>query len=200
VLYGGHITDGMDKRCCITYLQVWERGGCALLAATCGCHLSARADTGCCRPAPAPPPPKKNQELIRPDILPSGRLDDAATWAQPPLQLAPGFPAPLPASFDGLKEHIETALPAESPVMYAMHPNAGVLLSTSLGETLFKTITEVSGGATGAAAGGGAGEAAVRAALQDYLERLPQPFVVLDIEARVQERTPYVVVALQEVR
>jgi hypothetical protein len=33
--------------------------------------------------------------------------------------------------------------------MYGMHPNAGVLLSTSLGETLFKTITEVSGGATG---------------------------------------------------
>lgn len=89
------------------------------------------------------------QELIRPDILPGGRLDDPASWAAPALQLAPGFQAPLPSSFDGLTEYIETALPAESPVMYGMHPNAGVLLSTSLGETLFKTITEVSGGATG---------------------------------------------------
>lgn len=52
----------------------------------------------------------------------------------------------------------------------------------------------------GATAGGSAGEGAVRAALQDYLERLPEPFVMLDIESRIQERTPYVVVALQEVR
>lgn len=40
----------------------------------------------------------------------------------------------------------------------------------------------------------------MRAALQDYLERLPEPFVMLDIEGRIQDRTPYVVVALQEVR
>jgi hypothetical protein len=87
--------------------------------------------------------------LIRPEILPAGKLDDAASWASPALQLAPGFQAPLPSSFEGLKEYIETALPAESPVMYGMHPNAGVLLSTSLGENLFKTITEVSGGSAG---------------------------------------------------
>jgi len=91
------------------------------------------------------------QELIRPEILPAGTLDDPASWAQPLLQLAPGFQAPLPSSFEGLKEYIETALPAESPVMYGMHPNAGVLLSTSLGETLFKTITDVSGGGAGQA-------------------------------------------------
>lgn len=89
------------------------------------------------------------QELIRPEILPAGTLDNPASWAAPTLQLAPGFQAPLPSSFDGLKEYIETALPAESPVMYGMHPNAGVLLSTSLGETLFKTITDVSGGGSG---------------------------------------------------
>jgi dynein heavy chain len=52
----------------------------------------------------------------------------------------------------------------------------------------------------GAVAGGSGGEGAVRAALQDYLERLPEPFVMLDIEGRIQDRTPYVVVALQEVR
>jgi hypothetical protein len=26
VFYGGHITDGMDRRCCTTYLEVWEGG------------------------------------------------------------------------------------------------------------------------------------------------------------------------------
>lgn len=54
--------------------------------------------------------------------------------------------------------------------------------------------------AAGTTAGGSAGEGAVRTALQDYLERLPEPLAMLDIEARIQERTPYVVVALQEVR
>lgn len=89
------------------------------------------------------------QELIQPQLLPGGRLDDVASWQQPALQLAPGFAAPLPASFERLADYIEAALPSESPLMYGMHPNAGVLLSTSLGETLFKTVTEVSGGATG---------------------------------------------------
>lgn len=40
----------------------------------------------------------------------------------------------------------------------------------------------------------------MRSKLQTYLEELPEPFVVIEIEARIQERTPYVVVALQEVR
>lgn len=52
----------------------------------------------------------------------------------------------------------------------------------------------------GASGGGGSSEAAVRAALKDYAERLPAPFAIPDIEGRVKEKTPYVVVALQEVR
>jgi hypothetical protein len=31
------------------------------------------------------------------------------------------------------------------------------------------------------------------------MEKLPEPFVVLEIETRVKEKTPFVVVALQEV-
>lgn len=52
---------------------------------------------------------------------------------------------------------------------------------------------------TGASGGSGSGEAAVRSALKDYMERLPEPFVLLEIEQRIKEKTPYVVVALQEV-
>jgi hypothetical protein len=40
----------------------------------------------------------------------------------------------------------------------------------------------------------------VRAALKEYMECLPQPFVMLDIETRIKEKAPFVVVALQEVR
>eukprot|EP00882_Tetradesmus_deserticola_P028448 GHRQ01031690.1.p1 GENE.GHRQ01031690.1~~GHRQ01031690.1.p1 ORF type:complete len:210 (+),score=58.01 GHRQ01031690.1:318-947(+) len=139
------------------------------------------------------------QVLIRPDILPAGQLADPSTWATPALELAPGFKAPMPSSFEALQQYIENSLPAESPVVYGMHPNAELSLLTSLGETLFKTITDVSGGSTGGGSGG-ASESAVRSALEEYMEKLPEPFIMLDIEARIKEKTPYVVVALQEVR
>lgn len=87
--------------------------------------------------------------LIRPEILPQGNLADTASWQPPVLELAPGFKAPLPADYDFMKEYIETALPAESPVVYGMHPNAELSLLTSLGETLFRTITDVSGSSGG---------------------------------------------------
>jgi dynein heavy chain len=89
------------------------------------------------------------QVLIRPEILPSGQLADPSSWATPALELAPGFKAPLPSSFEALQQYIENSLPAESPVVYGMHPNAELSLLTSLGETLFRTITDVSGGSTG---------------------------------------------------
>ncbi|DBA86689.1 TPA: Dynein alpha chain, flagellar outer arm [Trebouxia sp. C0004] len=151
VFYGGHITDDMDRRCCITYLQV----------------------------------------LIKPEIMPQGD-------APPSLELAPGFKAPVPTDYASMKEYIEAALPAESPIMYGMHTNAELSLLTSQGETLFRTVIEVTGGGGAAGASGGSSEAAVRTALEDYMARLPEPLNMVEIEARVKDKTPYVVVALQE--
>ncbi len=158
VFYGGHITDGMDRRCCTTYLEV----------------------------------------LIRPEILPQGNLADPASWAAPTLELAPGFTAPTPTDYESLKQYIETSLPAESPVVYGMHPNAELSLLTSLGETLFKTVVEVTGGGGGSGGGGGGSEGAVRQALESYKERLPEAFNMVEVELRVKDKTPFVVVALQE--
>ena len=64
------------------------------------------------------------QVLIKPEIMPQG--------AEPPtLQLAPGFRAPFPKDYGSMKEYIEASLPAESPIMYGMHPNAELSLLTS---------------------------------------------------------------------
>lgn len=46
-------------------------------------------------------------------------------------------------------------------------------------------------------AGGGSADEAVRSALHQLLEKLPQPFNMVEVESRVKEKTPYVVVALQ---
>ena len=62
--------------------------------------------------------------LIKPEITPQGD-------APPSLELAPGFKAPVPTDYASMKEYIETALPAESPIMYGMHTNAELSLLTS---------------------------------------------------------------------
>jgi len=40
----------------------------------------------------------------------------------------------------------------------------------------------------------------VRTKLNDFLERLPQCFNMVELEVRAKDKTPFVVVALQEVR
>ena len=64
------------------------------------------------------------QVLIKPEIMPQGE-------APPTLELAPGFRAPVPTDYASMKEYIESALPAESPIMYGMHTNAELSLLTS---------------------------------------------------------------------
>ncbi len=64
------------------------------------------------------------QVLIKPEIMPQAD-------APPSLELAPGFNAPVPTDYASMKEYIEAALPAESPIMYGMHTNAELSLLTS---------------------------------------------------------------------
>lgn len=59
------------------------------------------------------------------------------------------------------------------------------------GETLFRTMIEVTGGGGAAGASGGSSEAAVRTALEDYMARLPQPLEMVEVrpQSRVLEQT-----------
>jgi dynein heavy chain len=152
VFYGGHITDPMDRKLCIGYLDV----------------------------------------LVKPDLL------CGEDGSPPTNMLAPGFKAPVPESYQQLKEYVESALPPETPALYGLHSNAQLSLLTTEGEILFDTVLTVKGGGGGGAAGG-SNEAMVRSAVEDMLERLPEPFNFVDIESRIVDKNPYVVCALQEV-
>lgn len=77
--------------------------------------------------------------LIKADLLPG------ADGSAPTMELAPGLRAPNPVSYAGLAEYVETSLPAETPVIYGLHPNAQLSLLTSEGELLFGTILDVTG-------------------------------------------------------
>jgi dynein heavy chain len=145
IMYGGHITDGWDRKTNNSYLVV----------------------------------------LMRPEIM-----------QQMQLTLAPGFKSPDPQKFDReqYRKYIEEKLPPEQPQMFGLHPNAEIGYLTVQSETLFSTILSVSG----SSAGGGGADEKVKVIINNFLSVLPGDFNMFDIFGKAKEKTPYVVVCLQE--
>ncbi|KAI3429649.1 hypothetical protein D9Q98_005734 [Chlorella vulgaris] len=204
VFYGGHVVDDYDRRLLSTYLDAIIRQ--ELLPQATDPALAAADEAEAAAEAEAAGEEEEEEE--------EGAGEDGEPrrrrWRPTALELAPGFYAPPPTDYESMRQYIET-LPADSPALYAMHDNAQLSLLNSQTDALFQTILDVGGvgggaavaaasaaTAASAASAAGSGEAAVRARLADLLGRLPAPLVLLEIEARVKEKTPFVVVALQE--
>ncbi|TRY82989.1 hypothetical protein DNTS_022847 [Danionella cerebrum] len=115
------------------------------------------------------------------------------------LSLAPGFKLPPNTDYNGYHQYIDAALPPESPYLYGLHPNAELGFLTQTSEKLFRTILEMQPRDGGAGEGaGGSREEKVKAMLDEFLEKLPEEFNMAELMGKVEERTPYVVVAFQE--
>lgn len=115
------------------------------------------------------------------------------------LLFAPGFPIPLNSDYQGYHTYIDDVLPPESPVLYGLHPNAEIGFLTTTSENLFRTVFEMQ--PRDSSTGDGAGdsrEETVKAMLDDILEKLPEAFNLLELSAKAEEKTPYVLVAIQE--
>ena len=115
------------------------------------------------------------------------------------LMLAPGFPTPPNTDYAGYHQYINQNLPPESPHLYGLHPNAEIGFLTSTSEILFKTVFELqpreSGGGSGQVS---TREEKVKTIVDDIMEKMPEQFNMLEIMAKVEERTPYVIVCFQE--
>ena len=115
------------------------------------------------------------------------------------LLLAPGFNTPPNTDFIGYHNYINTNLPTESPHLYGLHPNAEIGFLTATSEKLFKTVFELQPRESGAGAGAGISrEEKVKSIVDDIMDKIPEQFNMLDIMQRVEEKTPYVIVAFQE--
>uniref|UniRef100_A0A8C3CT99 Dynein axonemal heavy chain 17 n=1 Tax=Cairina moschata TaxID=8855 RepID=A0A8C3CT99_CAIMO len=115
------------------------------------------------------------------------------------LYLAPGFLIPPSLDYKGYHEYIDDNLPPESPYLYGLHPNAEIGFLTVTSERLFRTVLEMQPKESDA--GGGAGvsrEEKVKSVLDEIIEKLPEPFNMMEIMAKAEDKTPYVVVAFQE--
>ena len=74
------------------------------------------------------------------------------------LLLAPGFSTPPNSDYNGYHTYIDNHLPAESPHLYGLHPNAEIGFLTETSEQLFKTVFELQP----RDAGGGEGQITTR--------------------------------------
>ncbi|KAK2515570.1 hypothetical protein Q9233_014083 [Columba guinea] len=127
------------------------------------------------------------EEFIKPEML------------EGELLLAPGFPLPANMDYNGYHQYIDDALPPESPYLYGLHPNAGIGFLTQTSEKLFRTVLEMQPRDTSVGEGGvGTRDETVKALLEEMLEKLMDEFNIAELMAKVEERTPYAVVAFQE--
>uniref|UniRef100_A0A8U8C9W7 Dynein axonemal heavy chain 17 n=1 Tax=Geospiza parvula TaxID=87175 RepID=A0A8U8C9W7_GEOPR len=119
------------------------------------------------------------EEFIKPEML------------EGELCLAPGFPLPGNMDYNGYHQYIDDALPPESPYLYGLHPNAEIGFLTQRSERLLRTVLELQPRDSSTGQG-------VQTLLEEMLEKLPDEFNMAELLARLEERTPYAVVALQE--
>ncbi|KAI9189963.1 hypothetical protein H9P43_001396 [Blastocladiella emersonii ATCC 22665] len=113
------------------------------------------------------------------------------------FELAPGFAAPPSLDYKEYHRYIDEVLPPESPYLYGLHPNAEIGVLTKMAEKLFKTLLEMQ--PQDAAAGMAVSkEEKVKATVDEIMGSLPDPFNVPELMSRVEERTPFISVALQE--
>jgi hypothetical protein len=59
------------------------------------------------------------------------------------MTLAEGFSTPPNMDYQGYHSYISNNLPAESPILYGLHPNAEIGFLTATSEVLFRTVFEL---------------------------------------------------------
>jgi len=114
------------------------------------------------------------------------------------LELFPGFATPPPMAHKEYMEYVAEGLEQETPAAYGLHPNSEINFMTKQADDLFRAVAELQPRG-GGGAGGMTMQDKVKRILDDILDKLPEQFSMMEIEERIDERTPYTSVFLQEV-
>ena len=127
------------------------------------------------------------EELITPSLLDGD------------YALAPDFNSPQNMDYVGYQNYIRETLPRESPQLYGLHTNAEIGFLTTNAENLFKTVFELQPRELkGCEAGGMSRDDKVKTIVDDIMEKMPDRFPVEEMQTRVEDLTPYIVVCFQE--
>jgi len=113
------------------------------------------------------------------------------------FQFYPGFQTPPTSSYKGYQDYIEEAIERETPAAYGLHPNSEINFMTRQADDLFAAVSDLQPRG-GAGAGSMTPNERAKMMLDDILEKLPEMFVMMEVEERIDERTPYTSVFVQE--
>ena len=114
------------------------------------------------------------------------------------LEMLPKFHSPTPGqTHRQVVAHIADAFPPETPLAFGLHPNAEIGFRLREAGTLCSAMLSLQPREAGAEAGASAEDRA-RVVVDDLLERLPAEFDLEELRGRVEELTPYTMVAIQE--
>lgn len=118
------------------------------------------------------------------------------------INLCAGFPAPPNLDFVSYHKFIDISMPPESPTLYGLHPNAEIGFLTTIADQLFKTIFELQPRDSNASNSGSgiqqSREDLIRGMVDDLYDKVPEEFIMADLYARTEDRSPFVLVAFQE--
>jgi dynein heavy chain len=121
------------------------------------------------------------------------------------MEFGPGFKSPDANAegmdYEGYINYTNQKLPADSPSMFGLHPNAEIGYLTNWTSSIFDVILILGGGGGGDEETGGANP--IKEKMAYFNEKLPEPFQMLDIMDLANplfdgESGPYVMVAVQE--
>lgn len=113
-------------------------------------------------------------------------------------EMFPGFAAP-PATFSQRQvlDYVDSEMPPETPLAFGLHPNAEIGFKLRAAEAFCGALLSLQ--PSGGGGGGGLGpEEKAKMVLDDVADRLPPEFDLAELRARVDEPSPYAMVALQE--
>ncbi|UJR10317.1 hypothetical protein I4U23_014523 [Adineta vaga] len=118
------------------------------------------------------------------------------------LQLASDFPLPPSLDYKAYHAYIDDKLPSESPKLYGLHHNAEIDFLSQTSEKLFRVLMEISPRETNTNNQGQnatlSRDEKIRNVLDELQNHIPEDFSIVELRARLDERNPYAVVALQE--
>ena len=114
------------------------------------------------------------------------------------IEFFPGFSTPPSGLNRAQTLDYISAMPAETPLAFGLHPNAEIGFRLREGDALCASIFALQPREAGATEGMSTEDQA-KMVLDDLLERLPEIFDMEDIRSGMEEVTPYAMVCVQEV-
>lgn len=114
------------------------------------------------------------------------------------VEFFPSFNAPANSlNHKQVLEYLDEQMPPETPLAFGLHPNAEIGFKLREAETFCNSLVQLQPREAGGE-GGMSTEEKAKMVLDDLVERLPDQFDMEDVRGRVDEYTPYVMVAIQE--